>query len=134
MITKAIIAAASAAAAALTTAAVAAADTDSIINIGDDNLGVTVGTTGGSVALAGYRTTVDGINTLTGSTTIVGPHWDSAIVQKYSLQGVETAGHITTPHVTFTGQGEIYYNGETEGEFTTNGYTLVCNPLCHHEQ
>lgn len=112
----------------LVTAAPAFADTDSIVNIGNDTLGYSVGTTGGSTSVGGYTTTVDGIGTFNGSTSIVGPGLDARIDQGYSLDGLHTTGHING----YGGDGaiELYGDGvEAEGTFySPNGSVeLVCD-------
>jgi hypothetical protein len=113
--------------AALLCAAPALADTDSIADIGDKNLGYTVGTTGGSASVGGYTTTVDGFGTLHGSTTLVGPGVNAGIVQSYD-NGFES----TTTFNDYSQKTEIYYppNVEAEWEYNTpNGsFALVCTP------
>lgn len=125
-------AAIAAAAIAIGSAATAAADTTSFGSFGNDTLGGSAGPNGGSVSVGGVTTTVDGINTLNGSTSISGYGYSSTVNQSYSLAGTETNWTGTTPTQTFTGDGEIYYNGEVEGTFTGLGRTVVCDPICHY--
>lgn len=113
--------------AALLYAPPAHADTDSIANIGNDNLGYTVGTTGGSTSIGGYTTTIDGFNTLHGSTTLVGPGINAGINQTYD-NGFDS----TTTFNNYSQHTEIYYPPNTEAEWeynTPNGsFALTCTP------
>jgi hypothetical protein len=116
---------------AVATSAPAIAGTDDFGSVGNSNLGASVGTTGGSVSVGGYTTTVDGIGTFTGSTTFSGPSGPIAgITENYSTDGLHTTGFIGSN----TGSGELeLYNGVPRGEVTWNGSTVVCDPICHQE-
>lgn len=131
MFTKIAAAVVAAAASAMIIAPAASAGTNDFGSWGNKNLGGSVGTTGGSVSVGGYTATVDGINTLTGTTTLSGPNGPiSGITENYSTSGLNTTGYIGNN----TGSGELeLYNGQPVGELTWNGSTVVCNPFCHQE-
>lgn len=80
---------------ALGSAAIAAADTTSIFNAGDSNLGVSVGTTGGSASLLGNVLTVDGFPKST--TTLTGMGYAYTATTDYNYEGgIEHTSSLTT--------------------------------------
>lgn len=122
---------------ALIGAAPALADIDSIVNVGDKNLGATVGTTGGSVSLGGVTTTVDGINTLHGSLEVSGYGYSSKVEQSYTLGGIETEWEVTTPSSTSRVEGYLYYDPSRWGALDIDAHggsvSIVCDPLCRQQ-
>lgn len=118
-------------------APVASADNTSWGSWGNDTLGGSVGPNGFTSTVLGQTTSVDGINTFTGSFSIVNPRLgtDFGITEKYSLSGIDSQGHFTTPTSTFSADGEIYYTGRGEATYTLNGssVSVVCDPICRAE-
>lgn len=145
MIAKICATIAATAAAGIATAGIAAADTtNNIVNVGNDNLGASVGTNGGSVAVGGVRTSVNGIGTLSGTLQVKSPTFTSTVNQSYSLNGLETEWDLTNNrgvigndnlHV----EGYIYPGNpwatleatDTPAYGTVNAFELVCDPICH---
>lgn len=129
-------------------AAPAMADTDSITSWGNDNLGGSLGTTGGSVAIGGIRTTVDGFGTFDGSLQVAGPGYSSRVDQHYRLDGLETELTIVNDEgpagvETTNVEGYLYYNPARWATLETRSTTrvdrdgniivtrIVCDPICH---
>jgi len=114
----------------LIAAAVASADTTSIANVGNDNLGYSVGTTGGSVAIGGTRTTVDGFGTLHGSTVVTRGDTEVFSIRQSYDKGFDSTTSFNNGQ--YSQETEIYYppNVEAEWSYTTpNGsFALVCTP------
>jgi hypothetical protein len=107
----------------------AAADTTSIADVGNDNLGYSVGTTGGSVAVGGTRTTVDGFGTLHGSTVITqGSDELFSIRQSYD-NGFQSTTSFNNGQTTQSTELNYYGGFESEWNSPNGSFELYCAPL-----
>lgn len=113
-------------------ASTASADTNSYGSVGNDNLGGSLGMDGFSVSVGGTTLTSQGWPE--SHTTIVGPAGSYDATTDYGTDEIEHHSTFTSPTVTFSTQGEIYYNGQwsTLSTLTANGMTVTCvNGVCH---
>lgn len=130
---KTLIAAVSTAAALiLAPAAPAAADNTSFGSFGDDNFGGSVGPNGFTSKVAGSSFSVDGINTLNGSSSLTTPLGGYTYRGHYSTSGSSNTVTLTAPGVKVATYGSVGYGGDIIGRSTATIGDRVIQTECRN--